>query len=90
MAVIRKASLDAHAAARAVGEGSAAYSAARAAGQAVATTHAKNHAIAAAIYAATAERNAAPDAPDAARRERIWQLHRLRELAGAPANPDEA
>jgi len=39
MAVIRKASLDAHAAARGVGENSPARSAARAAGQAVATAH---------------------------------------------------
>ena len=39
MAVIRKASLDAHAAAREVGEDNPARSAARAAGQAVATAH---------------------------------------------------
>lgn len=81
MAVIRKASLGAHAAARAVGAGCAAHAAARAAGQAVATAHAKNHAIAAAIYAATAEQNAAPANPDAAYAERVWQFQHLRDLA---------
>ncbi len=44
MAVIRKASLDAHAAAREVGEDDPARSAARAAGQAVATAHVPRHA----------------------------------------------
>ncbi len=51
MAVIRKASLAAHAAAREVGEDNAARSAARAAGQAVATAHVPTHSIGAAIYA---------------------------------------
>src|SRR5437667_7747360 len=51
MAVIRKASLDAHAAAREVGEESPARSAARAAGQAVATAHVPRHAYGAALYA---------------------------------------
>ncbi len=44
MAAIRKASLDAHAAARDVGEDSPSRSAARAAGQAVATAPARTHA----------------------------------------------
>ena len=51
MAVIRKASLDSHAAAREVGEDNPARSAARAAGQAVATAHVITHAPGAAIYA---------------------------------------
>jgi hypothetical protein len=45
MGMIRKASLDAHAAAREVGEDSPARSAARAAGQAVATAHVYTHAM---------------------------------------------
>src|SRR5438034_7032755 len=51
MAVIRKASLDSHAAAREVGEDSPARSAARAAGQAVATAHVPRHSYGPAIYA---------------------------------------
>ena len=50
MAVIRKASLDAHAAARAT-ENPRARAAARAAGQAVATVHVVTHATGAAYYA---------------------------------------
>jgi predicted TIM-barrel fold metal-dependent hydrolase len=81
MAVIRKASLDAHAAARVLPEYDPARSAARSAGQAIATAHAATHSIAAARYAATAVRDAA-GTPDAARKEREWQyqhLIRLRE-----------
>ena len=51
MAVIRKASLASHAAAREVREDNAARSAARAAGQAVATAHVPQHAFGAAYYA---------------------------------------
>src|SRR5690242_4762018 len=51
MAVIRKASLDSHAAARNVGADTAARSAARAAGQAVATAHVPRHAYGSAVYA---------------------------------------
>src|SRR5215218_6986299 len=51
MAVIRKASLDAHAAAREVGADTPARSAARAAGQAVATAHVPRHAYGPAVYA---------------------------------------
>src|SRR5258708_35599848 len=51
MAVIRKASLDSHAAAREVGEDNAARSAARAAGQAVATAHVPSHSYGPAVYA---------------------------------------
>lgn len=80
MAVIRKASLDAHAAARDLPAGSPAHSAARAAGQAVAGAHVPAHSIAAALYAATAVRDAGGDV-DA---EREWQLRRLQELRQAP------
>src|SRR5205807_4776029 len=51
MAVIRKASLTSHAAAREVGEDNAARSVARAAGQAVATAHVPIHSLGAANYA---------------------------------------
>ncbi|MFH1031327.1 MAG: hypothetical protein V1767_01970 [Chloroflexota bacterium] len=75
MSVIRKASLDAHAAAREVGEDNAARSAARAAGQAVATAHVPTHSIGAAIYALQAIHRAADtsDADAAVARERDWQ-----------------
>jgi hypothetical protein len=82
MAVIRKASLDAHAAAREVGEDSAARAAARAAGQAVATAHVPTHAIGAAIYALQAIHRAAnpSDANAAVAKERDWQYQHLVEL----------
>lgn len=51
MAVIRRASLDSHAAAREVGEDNAARAAARSAGQAAATAHVPVHAVGGAIYA---------------------------------------
>jgi hypothetical protein len=51
MSVIRGASLASHAAAREVGEDTAARSVARAAGQAVATAHVSTHAYGPAIYA---------------------------------------
>lgn len=82
MADVRKSSLDAHAAAREVEEDDAARSAARAAGQAMATAHVPDHAIAAAVYAATAVRDAAnpSDADAATEKEREWQYRRLLEL----------
>jgi hypothetical protein len=82
MAVIRKASLDSHAAARDVGEDNPARSAARAAGQAVATAHVPTHSIGAAIYALQAIHRAASasDADAAVARERDWQVQRLLEL----------
>jgi hypothetical protein len=87
MAVIRKASLDAHAAARSAGAGSAAQSAARAAGQAVATAHVKTHALAAAQYALQAVfRSSAPDqAAQAVMREQARQVDRLLALSAAQA-----
>jgi hypothetical protein len=51
MAIIRKVSLDAHAAAREVGQDSAAHSSARAAGHSVATAYVPTHSIGATIYA---------------------------------------
>ena len=79
MAVIRKASLDAHAAARAVGENTPARSAARAAGQAVATAHVRTHAIGAANYSLQAIYRAtdSSDADVAVAKERKWQYHHL-------------
>ena len=85
MAVIREASLDAHAAARAVGEDNAARSAARAAGQAVATAHVPTHAIGGAIYALQAIYRATDSAAvDAAvAHELDWQMQHLLELRGS-------
>ena len=82
MAVIRKASLDSHAAAREAGVDGPARFAARAAGQAVGACHVPEHAIAAALYAATARRDAVqPEKADAAiEREHAWQLRRLQAL----------
>jgi hypothetical protein len=82
MSVIRKASLDSHAAARDVGEDSPARSAAHAAGQAVATAHVPRHAYGPAIYAQQAVFRASdPDkAEAAAAKERDWQYKRLVKL----------
>ncbi len=79
MAVIRKASLDAHSAAREVGKDNAASSAARAAGQAVATTHVPGHSIAAARYSATAIRDTT-DSTTVTNKERVWQYQHLLKL----------
>lgn len=89
MAVIRKASLDSHAAARDVGEDNAARSAARAAGQAVATAHVAAHSVGAAIYALQAICRAAgaSEADDAVARERAWQMQRLHDLTGNSSTP---
>jgi len=82
MAVIRKASLASHAAAREVGEDNPARSAARAAGQAVATAHVLTHSIAAANYALQAVHRAsgAADADAVVAKERDWQYQHLLEL----------
>jgi len=79
MADVRGASLAAHAAARDVAEDDAARSAARAAGQAMATAHVPTHSIAAAVYAATAIRDATGSL-DAVDKEREWQYQHLLEL----------
>jgi hypothetical protein len=82
MSVIRKASLDAHAAAKDVGEDSPARSAAHAAGQAVATAHVPRHAYGPAIYAQQALFRASDlsVAKEAAKKERDWQYQRLLKL----------
>jgi hypothetical protein len=82
MAVIRKASLDAHAAAREVGEDSPARSAARACGQAVATAHVPRHAYGSAVYAQQAILRASkPTVADAkVAKERDWQYQDLQDL----------
>ena len=86
MADIRKAALDAHAAAREVGKNNAARSAARAAGQAVATAHVPTHSLAAARYAQQAMYRATnfSEADAAAARERDWQYRHLGELREKP------
>ena len=85
MADVRRTALDAHAAARDVQGNDAARSAARAAGQAMATAHVPSHALAAAIYAATAFRDAAATGNEegATMRERKWQFRHLLEMIGA-------
>ena len=82
MDVIRKASLEAHAAAREVGEDNSARSSARAAGQAVATAHVPTHSIAAAIYALQAiYRDCSfSDADAAVAKERDWQYQHLLKI----------
>jgi hypothetical protein len=76
MAVIRKASLDSHAAAREVGADSPARSAARAAGQAVATAHVPSHSYGPAIYAQQAIYRAT-NSMEAVASERNWQYQHL-------------
>ena len=88
MAVIRKASLASHAAARGVGEDNAARSAARAAGQAVATAHVPTHSIGSAIYALQAIYRATDSSETGAAtaKEREWQYRHLLELIQNEAN----
>ncbi len=82
MAVIRKASLDAHAAAREIGKDNAARSAARAAGHAVATAHVLTHSIGSAIYALQAIHRGtnAANAQAAVASEQEWQYQHLLRL----------
>jgi hypothetical protein len=82
MADVRKSALAAHAAAREVNDDDAARSAARAAGHAMATAHVPTHAVAAAIYAATAFRDAVEpvNAEISTDKEREWQLRHLLTL----------
>jgi hypothetical protein len=84
MAVIRKASLDSHAAAREVREDNPARSAARACGQAVATAHVKTHALGSSIYALQAVYRDAEanntDAQKAVTKEKDWQYKHLVKL----------
>lgn len=85
MAVIRKAALDSHAAAREIGEDTPARSAARAAGQAVATAHVKTHSLAAANYALQSIYRAtnSPDVMFILSNERKWQYQHLLDLIEA-------
>ena len=82
MVIIRKASLDAHEAAREIGEDNAARSTARAAGHAIATTHVKTHSIGAAIYVLQAIHRAtnSSDSDTAVAKEREWQYQHLLSL----------
>ena len=89
MAVIRKASLDAHAAAREVGEDNPARSAARAASQAVATAHVRTHSLGAANYALQAIHRASLSlkAKDIVAKEQKWQYRRLIKLREKSQGP---
>ncbi len=80
MAVIRKASLDSHAAAREVGEDNAARSAARAAGQTAATAHVPTHSIGSALYAQQAIFRATGGSDEEVAKEREWQYQHLVQL----------
>ena len=79
MAVIRKASLDAHAAARNVQNDDIARSTARACGHAVATTHVKTHALGPIRYGLAAIRDAT-NSIEAVNKENNWQLQHLLDL----------
>ena len=82
MSIIRNASLNAHAAAKQVGEDSVAKSAARAAGQAVATAHVRTHAPERQKYAQQALFRAAlpGEAQQSVAQERDWQFAHLAQL----------
>lgn len=82
MTDIRRVALASHAAAREVAEDDVAQSVARAAGQALATAHVKTHSAVAAIYAATAVRDAndLANAVEAVNKERQWQYQHLIKL----------
>ncbi len=81
MAVIRKASLDSHSAARVAEKDSAACYAARAAGQAVATAHVPTHCMGAAVYAIKAAVAHSGNLDDGLIKELDWQLQRLHGYA---------
>jgi hypothetical protein len=80
MSVIRKASLDAHAAAKDAKEDYAKY-AAHATGQAVATAHVPTHALGSSVYAIRAVAAYSGNANEGLIRERNWQLQRLRDIS---------
>jgi len=77
MSDIRKASLDAHAAARKAKENNAACFAARAAGQAVATAHVPQHAFGAAYYSLKIAADNSANAEIKIAQELNWQLQNL-------------
>ena len=78
MAEIRKASLDAHSAAKDVQEEDA-KAAAHAAGQAAGTPHVNTHALGSSLYAIKAAAAHTGNRDDGLLQEREWQLQRLRE-----------
>ncbi len=82
MADIRKASLDAHAAAREAKENDAACFAARAAGQAVATAHVPEHAFGPACYSLKIVAAENANAGDKIEEELNWQTQRLPKRLG--------
>jgi len=81
MAVIRRASLSAHAAAKEVKENDAACFAAHATGQAVGTAHVNTHALGSSIYSIRAVVAYTGNIDDGLVKEREWQLERLRTYA---------
>jgi len=83
MVVIRKASLDAHAAAKVAKEDVEKY-AAHAAGQAVGTAHVPTHSLGASVYGIRAAAAYSGNVDDGLVKERSWQLQRLRKIANVP------
>ena len=83
MSVVRKASLDAHAAAKEAKENYAKY-AAHAAGQAVATAHVPTHALGSSVYGIKAVAAYSGNVNECVVKERNWQLQRLRDITKHP------
>ena len=83
MSVVRKASLDAHAAAKDAKEDYAKY-AAHAAGQAVATAHVPTHALGSSVYGIKAVAAYSGNVNECVVKERNWQLQRLRDITKHP------
>lgn len=81
MSVIRKASLDSHAAAKEIWNDSPAASVAHACGQAVATAHVKTHAYGPAIYGQQAIFRATAGDEVEVKKERDWQFNSLVKLS---------
>lgn len=81
MKIIRKASLDAHAAAKEKEETDAVF-AAHAAGQAVGTAHVVTHSLGSSIYSIRAVAAHTGNVSDGIVTERNWQLNHLRRLIG--------
>lgn len=79
MSVIRKASLEAHAAAKGRREEDAIF-AAHAAGQAVATAHVPTHAFGSSLYSIRAVAANSSNVNDGLIKERNWQLQHLRRI----------
>jgi hypothetical protein len=79
MSVIRKASLDAHVAAKDAKEDYAKY-VAHAAGQAVATAHVPTHALGSSVYSIRAVASYSGNINEGIIRERNWQLQRLQDI----------